>query len=336
MGKKTLLLTDGKPGHENQSVALCRHLGLEYETVKVSYPRKAAKALSYLLDHLGIYTDRLFQVSSKVQSRKSRANRHSDLRPSPFDLVVSAGSTTFYPNKVISRKLSIPNIAVLNPRGYRMDFTWILCPAYDHPAKRSNIIELPINLCAADDTFFEEKAAEFKTKHTPAAPAAGFIIGGPNAVSTIDADALKIQLETAFRLTEGCERWVTTSRRTPSDVETVIEAFPFDYRLINSRDPYNPVPAFIQLCDRLFVTSDSASMISECVSFGKASVEILLNRQFKTPNKFQELIQGLEKLNAVHVFDGFLGSANRKIDLSALLNKDLKPWLETLAKSLTA
>ncbi len=56
-------------------------------------------------------------------------------------------------------------------------------------------------------------------------------------------------------------------------------------------------------------------MISECASFGAASVEILMNRQLKTPNKFQELIQGLEKLNAVHVFDGTLGAANTKIDL---------------------
>ncbi|MDD3276846.1 MAG: ELM1/GtrOC1 family putative glycosyltransferase, partial [Kiritimatiellales bacterium] len=183
--------------------------------------------------------------------------------------------------------------------------------------------------CAADPSFFSDKAAEFKTKHTQQKPAAGFIIGGPNTVSTIDAGEIRQQLEKAFALTERCERWVTTSRRTPKDVEAVIESLPFDYRLINSRDPYNPVPAFIQLCDRLFVTSDSASMVSECASFGTASVEILMNRQTKTPNKFEELIQGLENLNAIHVFDGTLGSANRKIDLSALLNKKLGPLINT-------
>ena len=117
---------------------------------------------------------------------------------------------------------------------------------------------------------------------------------------------------------------MTTSRRTPADVEAVIESLPFDYRLINSRDPYNPVPAFIQLCDRLFVTSDSASMVSECASFGTAAVEVLVNRQLKTPNKFEELIQGLEKRNAVHIFDGTLGAANCKIDLKGQLQEVLK------------
>ncbi len=330
---KALILTDGKPGHENQSVALCRHLGLEFEKATVSYPWKPAKVLSYLFDRFGWHTSRIFQVSgvrgqeSGVINKSPRRPLSSDLCPLSFDLVVSTGSTSFYPNKVIARKLGIPNIAILNPKGYRLNFTKILCPAYDHPPKQENIIELPLNLCAADITFFADKAAEFKSKHVQQKPAVGFIIGGPNAVSTIKAAALKKQLEQAFALTGGCERWVTTSRRTPADVEAVIEALPFDYRLINSRDPYNPVPAFIQLCDRLFVTSDSASMVSECASFGKASVEVLVNQQTKTPNKFEELIQGLEKLNAVHIFDENIGSANHKIDLSTLLNEKLQPLI---------
>jgi mitochondrial fission protein ELM1 len=132
------------------------------------------------------------------------------------------------------------------------------------------------------------------------------------------------QLEQIFALTEGLERWVTTSPRTPEKIEALIDALPFDYKLIKSRDPYNPIPAFIQLCDRLFVTSDSASMISECASFGTAKVDILLNRQLKTPNKFEELIEGLQAQGAVHVFDGKLGTADRKIDLGPLLREAME------------
>lgn len=310
---RALILTDGKPGHENQSLALCRHLGLEYERVSVSYPNKAAKALSYLYDRLGSYSGNLFTCR---------------LPPVTCHLVVSAGSTSFYPNKVIARKLGLPNVAILNPQGYRPDFNVILCPAYDHPPKRPNITELPLNLCAADPVFFEEKAAEFEQKHTQKKSAAGFIIGGPNAVSKTDPAELKQKLEQAFQLTEGCERWVTTSRRTPREIEQLIESMPFDYTLINSRDPYNPIPAFIQTCERLFVTSDSASMVSEAASFGSAKVEILMNRQTKSPNKFEELFQGLEKENAVHIFDGTLGSAGRKIDLKPLLKKALSSILK--------
>jgi mitochondrial fission protein ELM1 len=314
---KALVLSDGKPGHFNQSIALCKNTDMDYEIIEVAYRNKTAKALSYLFDRLGIYTEKLFRVSSL------------EFQASSLNLLISTGSTSFYPNKVLARRLGLPNIAILNPSGYRPDFSAILCPAYDRPPKQSNVTELPINLCAADPSFFQERAEDFKQKHAQNKPAIGFVIGGPNAVSAIDPNDLKKKIEQAFDLTEGCERWVTTSRRTPKKIEKLIESFPFDYTLINSRDPYNPIPAFIQLCDRLFVTSDSASMVSECASFGSAKVEILMNRQLKTPNKFQELFQGLEKMNAVHIFDGTLGHADQKVNLKPLLENALKPLLES-------
>lgn len=309
--KRALIISDGKPGHFNQSIAFCKHLGIDYETLEVAYRSKPHKALSYLLDRIGIYTEKILKLT---------AISHQP----PANLIVSTGSTTYYANKLLSKKLDLPNIAILHPKGYRLDFTHIFCPAYDHPPKRDNLTELPLNLCAADQSFFGEKAAEFRTKHASEKPAAGLIIGGPNAVSDIDPKQIKKQLEEIFTLTEGSERWVTTSRRTPPEVEQIVERLPFDYTLINSRDAYNPIPAFIQLCERLFVTSDSASMISECASFGTAKVEVLMNRQLKTPNKFEELIQGLADRNAVHVFNGTLGEASTKVDLKPLLKDSLK------------
>lgn len=306
--KQALIISDGKPGHFNQSIAFCKHLGLEYEIVEIAYKSKTHKALSYLLDHLNIYSESLFT---------SRLTPHA----SHPDLVVSTGSATYYANKLLAKRLELPNIGILHPKGYRLDFTHIFCPFYDHPPKRKNITELPLNLCVADEPFFNEKTNEFKQLHAPSKPAVGIIIGGPNAVSEMDAAEMEQQIGRIFEATDGMERWITTSRRTPKAIEAVIDGFVFDYKLINSRDPYNPIPAFIQLCDRLFVTSDSASMVSECASFGTAKVEVLMNRQTKTPNKFEELIQGLETRNAVHTFDGTLGNADCKIDLSELLRK---------------
>jgi len=305
---KALIISDGKPGHFNQSIALCQYLGLDYEVVEVAYKSRTAKALSYTLDCFGIHTESLFTRSIKPQT-------------SNFKLVVSTGSTTYYANKLLAKQLKLPNVAILHPKGYRLDFDRILCPFYDHPPRRATIVELPLNLCAADPDFFRERTEDFKQRHIAEKSAVGIIIGGSNAVSTMDSVQVEQWLEDIFEQTKGMERWVTTSRRTPAAVEAVIDSFEFDYKLINSRDSYNPIPAFIQLCDRLFVTSDSASMISECASFGSAKVEVLMNHQLKTPNKFEELIRGLEARGAVHVFDGSLGEANSKIDLAPLLRE---------------
>ncbi|NNJ71502.1 MAG: hypothetical protein HKP10_09490, partial [Kiritimatiellales bacterium] len=46
--KCALIISDGKPGHVNQSKALCVHLGLDVEVLEVVYRNKASKGLSYL------------------------------------------------------------------------------------------------------------------------------------------------------------------------------------------------------------------------------------------------------------------------------------------------
>ena len=303
--KRVLIINDGKPGHFNQSTAFCKHLGFDYEMVEVAYKSKLHKALSYLFDRFGFYTPVLLS--------------NFNIPASSYDLIVSTGSSTYYANKLAAKKTGVPNIGILHPKGYRLDFTHIFCPAYDHPPKQENITELPLNLCAADESFFKDKADEFLKIHPHQKKSVGIIIGGANSVSVMEPEQIRNQLEQVFQGSEDMEHWVTTSRRTPPEIEKIVEGFPFDYMLINSRENYNPIPAFLQLCDHLFVTSDSASMISECVSFGNSKVEVLMNRQLKSPNKFEELIQGLEKQNAVHVFDGTLGNADRKIDLGATL-----------------
>lgn len=307
--KRALILSDGKPGHANQSVALCQDIGMAHETIRVAYRNRLCKALSYLFDRLGIRMRGLY--------------RGLDLPDERFDLVVSTGSATYYANKLAARALGVPNIAILHPKGYWLDFSLVVSPAYDHPPKRANILELPINLCASTSAYYEQMAEEFLQRHRRQKPAVGIVVGGPNAVSILEPDALRNQLEQIIRLTEGMERWITTSRRTPPEVEAMIETLPFDYRLINSRDAYNPVPAFVHLCERLFVTSDSTSMVSECVGHGNAKVEILMNRQLGSPNKFDEFIHALESRGAIHVFDGQLGHASEKIDSAPLLRAAL-------------
>ena len=61
---RALVISDGKPGHFNQSIALCNHLGLDYEIIEVAFRSKAHKALSYLLDRIGIYTGKIVTLSA--------------------------------------------------------------------------------------------------------------------------------------------------------------------------------------------------------------------------------------------------------------------------------
>ena len=100
---------------------------------------------------------------------------------------------------------------------------------------------------------------------------------------------------------------MTTSRRTPPDVEAVVDSFPFDYKLLYSKDHFNPIPAFVKLARTLYVTAESTGMISESCTFGTAEVHVLDNLK-PGPHKFRRFVEDL-------AHGGYVDGA-RKVDLS--------------------
>ena len=152
-------------------------------------------------------------------------------------------------------------------------------------------------------------SAAFRAKYEYDAtrPAVGVIIGGPNKCSTMTADWMRDELTKLFADTPDCEHWVTTSRRTPAEVEAVVDTFPFDYKLLYSKDHFNPIPAFVSLAKVLYVTAESTGMLSEACTFGTAEVRVLDNLN-PGPHKFRRFAEscaalGAKKINHVEAFD---------------------------------
>lgn len=294
--KKVLILTDGKAGHENQSKAFARALGCEFVLQPISFRSKFAKMLSYLLDRTGIRTLSLFNLGDSTIPRDTYA------------AVIGTGSGTFYAAKSLAKKLDVTCGVVLYPRGYDLSsFDCILAPAFDNPAEAPNIVRIPANLVATDAAFYETGTQAFLERHTPQKDAVAVIVGGPNKCSTMSADWMKAELDRIFAEHAGCEFWVTTSRRTPPEVETVVDSFPFDYKLLYSKDHFNPIPAFVSKAKILYVTAESTGMLSESCTFGAAEVHALDNLN-PGPHKFRRFVEGL-------VEQGFL-NGSRKIDLT--------------------
>ena len=307
--KKLLIISDGKAGHENQSRAFCQALGYACDCVQVRYPLRVCKGLSYLADRLGIVSRRLFRMDALPDGGYYAA-------------VVCAGSTAFYPGKVTARRLGAPVAAILYPGGYRIStFDCVMAPVFDDAPDAPNVIHIPANLTAVDEAFYARAAEAFRQRHAQKAPAVGVVIGGPTGFSPMTAETLRGHLDALFALTAGRERWVTTSRRTPPEIDALIDGYPFDYKIICRRDTtFNPVPAFVTLCERLFVTADSTGMISEAVTCGGARVEVLAVPSGKD-NKFARFLDGLAASGAAHIFDGTLGDARAKIDLSPVFEQ---------------
>ena len=305
---KVLILTDGKAGHENQSKAFARALGCEFDLVEIHFKSKLAKALSYLLDWLGVLNTNLTDLTDSTKR--------------DYVAVIGTGSGTFYAAKAVAKKLGVKCGVVLYPRGYDVrSFDCVLAPAFDRPKTAANVIEIPANLVANDEAFYSKGIEDFKAHYgkcsnggmLECSNAEAVIIGGPNKCSTMTPEWMKAQLDAIFNSKPQTsnlkpEFWVTTSRRTPPNVEAVVDSYPWNYKLLYSKDHFNPIPAFVKLAKKLYVTAESTGMLSEACTFGSAEV-VALDNLNPGPHKFRRFVDDLRKGGYV---DG-----NRKVDLSA-------------------
>ncbi|MBD3777105.1 MAG: mitochondrial fission ELM1 family protein [Campylobacterales bacterium] len=305
--KKAIILSDGKNGHLNQSIAFCKYMDLSYDIAEVRFKNRSFKSLSYLFDRVGFYTMSILDMRLKCEYDEFC---HSCFEN--YDILVCAGSGTYYAAKTIVKKTDLKAVSMMLPHGYRYDFDIIFAQAHDNPPKRSNIIEIPANFS------FIQPLGIYK----PNKRSVGIIIGGSNSYLHMSKEKLKEQLDFIKERFKDHEIAVTTSPRTSKEIEEFIKSYHFDYEVIYSKSPINPIPDFLAHCDTVFITSDSTSMISESISFGEANIVVLPLAATKE-NKFDSFISKLEKEEYLHIFNGTIINKNKKIDFRRYL-KGLK------------
>ena len=176
------------------------------------------------------------------------------------------------------------------PRSYRYDnFYFILAQKHDRPPMLSNIITIPLNLSYPNILGILEKNSDKKS--------VGIIIGGNNDVFSMDRLLIEEKLDYIFENYKDYEKYITTSRRTPEDIEELIEKYNFDYKLIYSQNPsINPIGDFINICDEFFITIDSTSMLSEVRANSDAKINIVELYPKKEDTKYHKLAKIVDNI----------------------------------------
>jgi len=287
--KRILIISDGKPGHLNQSIAFCKIKNISYDILEVKFCSKIAKLFSYIFDKVSFYTDGLFL-------------NHKKFNYEFYDAVISTGSGTYYFNKYISKKYDIKSIALMLPKSYRYtDFDYIIAQSHDNPSKLENIIEVPLNLSYSIPKNILKKENDKK--------AVGVIIGGDNDIFKMEFEKIKTVMDEVFAKYPNHLKYITTSRRTPKEIDCLIENYNFDYKLIFSKEPnINPIPDFLALCEELYITIDSTSMLSEAKANSEANICIIDLDSKKENTKFHKLAD-------------LVKNTKEKIDFDILLKK---------------
>ncbi len=277
---KILILSDGKAGHLNQSIAFAKLKNLQFDVVEL---KNNIKPFTYLLDFFSIYIN-LFSLQ---------------IEPKNYKAVVSTGSSTYYANKYLAKKLGMKSIAIMLPKGFRYsDFDYIIASNHDNPPALKNIISIPLNLSVSEPKGYIKKDTK---------DALAIIIGGNNSIFEMDKKIIQRYLDEIFEKFPNHLKYITTSRRTPKEIDELLKNYKFDYEIIYSKNPnINPIPDFLEVCTELFITIDSTSMLSEARANSGADIEIIELKSKKKDTKFHTLAKTVQSIKGKFDFSPYL------------------------------
>ncbi len=282
-----LVISDGKPGHQNQSLGIAERLpGANVLLFKHGLHENLSEARfrwGIGRTHGNI---KLNTAKARLAEIASPAELEEIAKFKPY-LIISAGTTSASVNLLFKRVFGIPSICIMRPSLIPMDsFDLVILPAHDAAPELPNIQRLVITPNRAYPEMSKKEAEDFaaRTGNSPERKYLGIVIGGKAKGLGFDEAACLDMLGTCYRWASEHDiiLLMTTSRRTGGPLEEAIEKRwggdpRVGYMLLAGRDPENPTYAFYGLAGRTLITSDSMSMVSEAIYAGLRPIVVDLS-----------------------------------------------------------
>ena len=228
------VISDGKPGHLNQSLGLAEALA---RATPVRIHRQAA--LPAWRAWLGL----LFKVLP------------CQPLPAP-NLIIGAGHATHLTLLAARRACGGRAVVMMKPSLPRRCFDLCILPQHD-------------GVAADVQTLVTEGAVNRIRPSGQHQPERGLIlIGGVSSHFEWDSDAIQLQIKSILARTPGMHWTLTTSRRTPDDFLSSLPPHANLNIVLHSATPPDWLPDQLAHSSTVWVTPDSASMVFEALTAG--------------------------------------------------------------------
>lgn len=228
-------LSDGKPGHDKQSLGLAAALGRQtpVRCHDIRLPQPGTGWGAWLTGRFG------------------------PGRPlPPPDLILGAGHATHLPMLAARRAHGGRLIVLMKPSLPLFLFDLCLIPRHDRPPRRDNVIPTR----GALNTVLHAGHPD---------PARGLIlVGGPSPHFRWDGERVLAQIRDILAAGPEVGWTLTTSRRTPADFLAGLGNPPGLTRLPHDRTPEGWLEAELASSGQVWVTPDSVSMVHEALTAG--------------------------------------------------------------------
>ncbi|MDP3584893.1 MAG: mitochondrial fission ELM1 family protein [Thiobacillus sp.] len=228
------IVSDGKPGHLNQSLGLAEALARATPTTIHTLPALPAwRALLALL---------LKRVPGPAL-------------PAP-DLILGAGHATHLTLLAARRARGGRTVVLMKPSLPRRCFDLCMVPRHD-------------GLAGDAHTLVTEGALNrIRPAATHDSSLGLILVGGVSRHFDWDSDAIQLQIKSILARTPDTQWTLTTSRRTPADFLEALPTFPNLSVTPHTATSPEWLPTQLARCGTAWVTPDSASMVYEALTAG--------------------------------------------------------------------
>ena len=288
--RRVLILSDGKPGHVKQSLAVFEamrehHQRISSHVVEIRYRNRWCRTLALLWAlALGRWARVCLRLALTDSSAQALLSRYADF-------IIGCGSSTVAANSLWASENGAQSIVIMNPAPFApRRFSLVIAPQHDEISKRSNVVAVPGALNGIHEEQLKQARQRllshprFRSESDGVShhPVIALFIGGDTPVCVVDVpfvEALVTQVRTASVWQAG-RYLVTSSRRTQPAVEQALGAgVEKDNRcsllILASRDLLaGTMEGMLGLADITVVTGESISMVSEACSSGKPVIVV--------------------------------------------------------------
>lgn len=337
---RAILLSDGKPGHYNQSLGVIERLpGCEYHWIDVRFRSKQRDNLLRMLMRLfGRFRLPRWLTKACLHMALPR-DTLAEIYALEADFILSTGSSVAAPNLLIGQLLNAKTVTCRRPSPVGVHhFDLAILPQMYWPRRnRSNICKtlgVP-NRVRPEKLEMQRKALQTDLDLSDQGRV-GVLIGGEDRYDTITETTAAHLIEV---LQQFVTRWdsqllLTTSRRTPLPVESLIgkqlsntQYCPILVLAHGENATTDPVGTIFALSDVIVVTEDSFSMVCEAASSGKRVIILEVDHKTRRRPKRHKVYS--EIMRHASVMWSSAGDLETTLEAALTAESPVKPLQDT-------
>ncbi|MEK7790454.1 MAG: ELM1/GtrOC1 family putative glycosyltransferase, partial [Deltaproteobacteria bacterium] len=288
-------------GHLKQSLAAASWIeGGESRVVSVNYSFFTARLLLTLASYFPFKK----KGGGLLLKWFLKSETFNSILGYPAEIIISAGAGISITNLLAAKVLSAKSIVIMKPPGGGQHrYALRIIPEHDLPKRLPNtVITLGAPTAISPDLLLSEAKKLASSLKLTNRKIASVFIGGNTSKYRFDPEKIFSLIETLKQFCEShhFDLLITTSRRTPKEVDMVLKQafsiYPHCKLLTIWREnPKDCVAGMLGLSEWVLVTEDSISMISDAVNSGKKVIVLKMNKRGGLKRKQRHFLQALEE-----------------------------------------